>query len=288
MRLKEWLQYVPIKWRNNLNYINFANYANISERDAERFFYEIYEDKYLFLKFQISCPICKEECWVNENNEKIFTCSNCENKFEWKEYLDQANYTYVANMELLAIEKKRGRSMSPIELFKEKTKNNEDNIIELKEMDNKSNDINIFISYAHEDEEYKDKLIKHLIGLKRKNIIKEWHDRKILAGENLDDEINTNLLNSDIILLIISVDFLNLDYCYEKEMNKALEMNKNKIARVIPIIVRSCDWMGSPFGKLNALPTDAKYVKSWNDEDEAYMNIISGIKEVIEDIKRNR
>lgn len=71
-------------------------------------------------------------------------------------------------------------------------------------------------------------------------------------------------------------------------MNKALEMNSNNIARVIPIIVRNCDWMDSPFGKLNALPTDARYVKSWDDEDEAYMNIISGIKRVIEDIKKNR
>lgn len=288
MKLKEWIQYTPIKWRNNLNYINFSNYANISERDAEKFFNEIYQEKYLFLKFQIRCPICREECWINEDNETIFSCNNCGSDFEWKEYLDQANYAYVANMELLAIEKKRERSMSPIGLFKEKTKKNLDNIIELKERDNKSEDIKIFISYAHEDEEYKNKLIKHLIGLKRKNIIKEWHDRKILAGENLDDEINKNLLESDIILLIISVDFLNSDYCYEKEMKKALEMNSNNIARVIPIIVRNCDWMDSPVGKLNALPTDARYVKSWDDEDEAYMNIICGIKKVVEEIKKNR
>lgn len=71
-------------------------------------------------------------------------------------------------------------------------------------------------------------------------------------------------------------------------MKKALEMHEKNTARVIPIIVRSCDWMDSPFGKLNALPTDAKYVKAWEDEDEAYMNIIKGIKDVVEDIKLNR
>lgn len=288
LKLKDWIQYIPIKWRNNIDYIKFAEYADISERDSEKFFNEIYEEKYLFLKFQIRCPICNDECWINENNEIMFSCSNCGNNFDWKEYLEDANYTYVANMELLSVEKKKGRSVSPIGLFKEKVKKDSDNVIELREINNRNDDIKIFVSYAHEDEEYKNKLIKHLIGLKRKNIIKEWHDRKILAGKDLDSEINKNLLEADIILLIVSVDFLNSEYCYEKEMKKALEMHEKNTARVIPIIVRSCDWMDSPFGKLNALPTDAKYVKAWEDEDEAYMNIIKGIKDVVEDIKLNR
>lgn len=158
-------------------------------------------------------------------------------------------------------------------------------IIDLSELNKENVGVKVFISYAHEDEEYKNKLIKHLIGLKRKNIIEEWHDRKILPGQELDNEISKNLLKADIILLMISVDFLNSDYCYEKEMKKALEMNKEGIAKVIPIIVRKCDWMDSPFSNLNALPTDGKYIKSWNDEDEAYMDIIDGIKNIINSMK---
>lgn len=285
--LKEWIQYIPIKWRSNLNYINFSEYANISIREAEKFFNDIYEDGYLFLRFQIKCPICKEECSIDENNEKLFNCNNCENSFEWNNYIEEAHYIYSANMNLFSNNEKKEKSKSPIDLFKEKMKNSNDKIIDLNQLSKESQGIKVFISYAHEDEEYKDKLIKHLIGLKRKKVIEEWHDRKILAGQHLDNEISKNLLEADIILLMISVDFLNSDYCYDEEMKKALEMNDEGMARVIPIILRKCDWMDSPFAKLNALPNDAKYIKSWDDEDEAYMNIIDGIKEVVKSIKES-
>lgn len=286
-KLKEWIQHIPIKWRSNLNYINFSEYANIPVREAEKFFNEIYKDGYLFLKFQIKCPICKDECSIEENKETLFYCNNCGNSFEWSNYIEEANYVYLANMDMFCIDEKDEKSKSPIDLFKEKMKKNTDKIIELNELKRDEKGIKIFISYAHEDEDYKNKLIKHLIGLKRKSIIKEWHDRKILAGQHLDNEIDAHLLEADIILLMISVDFLNSEYCYEKEMQKALEMHNKNTARVIPIILRKCDWMDSPFSKLNALPTDAKDIKGWDDEDEAYMNIISGIKDVIKNIELN-
>lgn len=266
---------MPLKWRNNLNYISFAEYAHISVREAEEFFNQIYMEKYLFLKFQIKCPRCNHECSINEDSKLIFECSNCGEEFNWNDYIEDSNYIYSANMDLLEIRERKEKSKSPIDLFKEKMKKSR-------------NGIKIFISYAHEDEKYKDKLIKHLSSLKRRNIIEEWHDRKILAGQNLDDKISDNLLDADIILLMISVDFLNSDYCYEKEMTKALEMNRENSARVIPIIVRYCDWHDSPFSNLNALPRDGRCIKDWPDEDQAYMNIIDGIKAVIEDINRQR
>lgn len=196
-----------------------------------------------------------------------------------EELLRTISYNYDTNY--YNVDKDFINDLGMIEINKESN----DKIIDLNELNKENTGVKVFISYAHEDEEYKDKLIKHLIGLKRKNIIEEWHDRKILPGQELDNEISENLLEADIILLMISVDFLNSDYCYEKEMKKALEMNKEGVAKVIPIIVRKCDWMDSPFAKLNALPTDAKYIKSWNDEDEAYMNIIDGIKKVIKNMK---
>lgn len=286
-KLEDWIQYIPIKWRNNLNYINFSEYADISVREAEKFFNEIYEDGYLFLKFQIKCPTCNEECSIEEHNARLFKCNKCGNSFEWSNHLEEANYIYTANAELLSIGEEGGKNKSPIDLFREKVKKKNDKIINLNQLNKDKEGVKIFISYAHEDELYKDKLIKHLIGLKRKSIIKDWHDREILAGEHLDDEINQHLLEADIILLMISVDFLNSDYCYEKEMKKALEMHNENIARVIPIIVRKCDWMDSPFSKLNALPTDAKDIKSWDDEDEAYMNIVDGIKKVVNSIRKS-
>lgn len=79
--------------------------------------------------------------------------------------------------------------------------------------------IEIFFSYAHEDEALRDELGKHLKLLERQRIIKAWHDLNITAGEEWKNAINTNLESAGIILLLISADFLASDYCYDIEMN---------------------------------------------------------------------
>jgi hypothetical protein len=142
--------------------------------------------------------------------------------------------------------------------------------------------IEIFFSYAHEDEALRDKLAKHLKLLERQGIIKAWHDRNITAGEEWKTAIDTNLESAGIILLLISADFLTSDYCYDIEMKRALERHENKEARVIPIILRSVDWHRSPFGKLVALPTDGKPITSWPNQDEAFTDVVKGLRKVID------
>lgn len=148
------------------------------------------------------------------------------------------------------------------------------------------NGVKIFYSYSHADENMRNELEKHLVMLKRQGIIKTWYDRKISAGSELDSIIDKNLKDSDIILLLISVDFLSSDYCYDIEMKQALKMHNDKEAIVIPVILRSCDWNDAPFGKLMALPTDAKSVSTWEDKDEAYLSIARGIKEAAKKLNK--
>lgn len=147
--------------------------------------------------------------------------------------------------------------------------------------------INLFISYSHEDETYKEKLEKHLGLLKRNGIIETWNDRKIIAGEEWDKKIKEELENSHIILLLVSVDFLNSNYCYDVEIERAIEKHKKNEATVIPVIIRKCDWHETEFGKIQALPKDGKAVKSFDDEDEAFFSITEGIKQSIEKLKKN-
>lgn len=142
----------------------------------------------------------------------------------------------------------------------------------------------VFISYSHADEKLKDELVKHLSPLKRMGLIDTWHDRKIPAGEDIDKEVSKNLDKAQIILLLISVDFISSRYCYEIEMDRALEMNAQGKARVIPVIVRQCMWQHTPFSKLLAVPTDGKAIKSWNDQDEALANAVAQIKSVVEEV----
>jgi hypothetical protein len=140
--------------------------------------------------------------------------------------------------------------------------------------------VRVFFSYSHKDEAMRDELEKHLTMLKRKGVINTWHDRRIDAGSVLNAEIDDNVKEADIILLLISVDFLASDYCYDIEMKKALEMHESKQAVVVPIILRSCDWHSAPFAKLLALPTDGKSVSTWADLDAAFLNIAKGIENI--------
>lgn len=142
--------------------------------------------------------------------------------------------------------------------------------------------VSMFISYSHSDEVLKDKLKTHLSNLANNNKIKTWDDREIPAGDEWEEEINNFLDTSEYILLLISSDFLSSKYCYSVEMQKAIERHNNKEAVVIPICLRSCDWSGAPFGKLQGLPKDMKPVTSWSNEDEAFTNIAKGISKSIE------
>lgn len=140
------------------------------------------------------------------------------------------------------------------------------------------NPLKLFISYSHKDERFKDQLTTHLTSLKRRGIVNEWHDRKLIAGEEWDKVIKQELLDSDIILLLISADFLASNYCYDIEIKKAMERHEQGEAKVIPIIVRPCDWKDLPFSKIQGLPKDGKALSTWADIDEGYLNIIEGIK----------
>ncbi|MEM9217383.1 MAG: AAA-like domain-containing protein [Cyanobacteria bacterium P01_F01_bin.150] len=144
--------------------------------------------------------------------------------------------------------------------------------------------VDVFFSYSHKDEKYRDKLATHLSMLQNQGVIRSWHDRKIGAGEEWAKAIDDNLQAADIILLLISADFLASRYCYEIEMKQAMARHEAGEATVIPIILRPVDWSGAPFGKLQAFPKNAKVVTKWSPQDEAFVDIAQGIRQAAEDM----
>jgi parallel beta-helix repeat protein len=143
--------------------------------------------------------------------------------------------------------------------------------------------IEIFFSYSHKDEELRDELEKHLSILKHRGLISAWHDRKIVAGEEWNGKIDEHLNSAQIILLLISSDFLASKYCYGTELKRAMERHDTGEARIIPIILREVHWKGSPFSKLEALPTDGEPVKdgNWRSIDAAFRDVTEGLEKVI-------
>jgi hypothetical protein len=145
-----------------------------------------------------------------------------------------------------------------------------------------SKKLKVFLSYAHEDEAMKNELDKALIMLKRSEKISVWQDRQILAGSEWDQSIKDELAGADIILLLISVDFNNSKYIWDKELATAMLRHAEGKARVIPVILRPCEWTEMPYAKLQALPEGAVPVAKFENKDEAYTNIAKKVRAVVE------
>ncbi len=141
---------------------------------------------------------------------------------------------------------------------------------------------NVFFSYSHKDEALRDQLESHLALLKNQGLIDAWYDRRIVAGDEVDDTIFGKLETADIILLLVSSDFINSPYCYSREMTRAMERHEAGDARVIPVIMRHCDWHEAPFGKLTAAPKDGRPVASWPDRDEALADVAKQVRKAVE------
>ena len=144
----------------------------------------------------------------------------------------------------------------------------------------------LFYSYAHEDEDLRDELAKHLKLLERQGILSSWHDRAIEPGQDWNQEISEQLLAAKIILLLVSANFLASDYIWGHELRVAIERHQHGEARVIPVILRPCDWTTAPFAHLQALPRDARAITQWRNRDEAFASIAEALRQLAPSLPR--
>lgn len=150
-----------------------------------------------------------------------------------------------------------------------------------------SSALQLFYSYAHRDEKWLDKIVVHLSSLQQQGMIAGWHGRNINAGTEWHSETSIRLNTAQIILLLISPDFLASDYCQSVEMNKAMERHQAGNARVIPIILRPCDWERTPIGELQVLPRSSKPITRWSNRDEALLQVTREIRRVAEELAKS-
>ena len=140
----------------------------------------------------------------------------------------------------------------------------------------------VFYSYANEDDALREALEKQLSMLRRQGYIAPWHKRNISAGQAWETVTDEHLNTADIILLLVSPDFIASDYCYGREVTRAMERYEAGEAHVVPILVRPTDYKGTPFEKLLPLPTDKVPVTKWQDRDDALLDVAQGIRNVVE------
>ena len=148
--------------------------------------------------------------------------------------------------------------------------------------------VSVFTSYAHKDEELREELDIHLAMIKRQPAVDVWNDREIIPGDEWDDSIKKELESADIILLLVSPRFLASRYIYDVEIKTALERHEKRDAIVVPIILKPCDWTETEFAKLQALPRNATPIIKWDDMDEAFYNVATGLKQVIAAVQKKK
>jgi TIR domain len=138
-----------------------------------------------------------------------------------------------------------------------------------------------FISYSHRDEVALQSLITHLAMLRREGSIAEWFDQKILAGGEIDQEVSRQLDKCDLFLPLLTPDFLASNYCYETEMQRAIERHESGEMHIVPLVIEPCDWKASPLKRFKALPRDGKPVAEWTNKNNAYLDIVTELRRLI-------
>ena len=146
--------------------------------------------------------------------------------------------------------------------------------------------VTVFVCYTRKDKRSLEKLKIHRKPLQHQRLIDVRYDGDISAGTEWEPEITQQLETAQVILLLVSPDFIDSEHCYNVEMKQALERHERGEARVIPLILRPCFWRITPLGKLQALPRDAEPIigRGWRNQDAGFFDVAQGIYRVVEEM----
>ena len=146
--------------------------------------------------------------------------------------------------------------------------------------------VRVFFSYSHADDRHRIRLEKALKLLERQGLIDTWTDRKLLPGDRWEEGIEEELERADLVLFLVSDDFLASDFIWGREMKRALERQEKGETQVVPVIVRPCDWHPAPFGKLQAVPEHGRAVTDpeWGNEDRAWEDVAKRLRTLVEEL----
>jgi hypothetical protein len=143
------------------------------------------------------------------------------------------------------------------------------------------------MSYSHKDDRLRGQLAEHLASMRREGLVDDWHDRKLVPGEEWDAHLMDELGSAQLIVLLVSSAFMASEFCWSRELAVAMARHEAGSARVVPVIVRPTEWERAPFGKLQALPRDGKAVTRWSNRDEAWVDVAQGLRRAIADAPGN-
>ncbi|MDQ5770466.1 toll/interleukin-1 receptor domain-containing protein [Thiothrix subterranea] len=144
--------------------------------------------------------------------------------------------------------------------------------------------IKAFVSYSQKDEKYLTEFSAHMRPLLRLKQVVVWDDRAIDVGDEWEECIYRELDEADIVICLVSSDFIASDFCYEKELDRALDAHRKGQKVVVPVLLRSCFWKELPLSKLGWTPR--QWITSHENRDEAWTEVVTKLRKIILDIKK--
>ena len=157
--------------------------------------------------------------------------------------------------------------------------------------------MNIFIAFANQDRDVRDKLLRQMNLVKDRLGWNIWSSKEIKAGERWDEEIKQRLMDSEVIVLLLSTDFFNSTYIVETELPKVVEKHRLGNCHIIPVIARVCHWKETHFGEyaglgdIQALPVGERPIVSrghWDNDDQPYFETVQGIRDSIQSFQAKK
>ena len=142
----------------------------------------------------------------------------------------------------------------------------------------------VFISYAHKDERWRERLVGHLGVLERAGLIQLCDDHQIRAGENFMGWIHEAMLQARIAVLLVSADFLTSEFIQDKELPQLFDRHASDGMAIYPLLVRDCAWQEVPWlAAMQVRPRDAKAVAARRDKAD---QVLAGVAREVADIAR--
>lgn len=141
--------------------------------------------------------------------------------------------------------------------------------------------INIFISSVGADEAFRQEIKKRITILGRNIDLEVLYESEIKAGDDWRKEIKECFSQSEIVLLLISPDYVASEFHYTEILEKTIQKVKSGGSRVVPVHVRSVSWNELPIEELLPVPKE-KNLSAWEDRDAAFLHVKEEIKNVIE------
>ena len=141
--------------------------------------------------------------------------------------------------------------------------------------------VQVFIAHVREDAPFLQELLGHLKPLEAEGLCHVFTDEQITMGKEWEAEVKNALNESDVILLLISSDFVQSSYFKQFELEKTLYRYRHGQALILPVIVRPANWQDLPVNRYQTLPKEGYPISSYSDRESAWKEgVIQPLREL--------